>query len=219
MAVKTKKPNTKIVNKLVDVKKSLFSGKNKKKSLLVLSAALLLGLLYLGKGFIVAAVVNGEPVYRTEVISEMEKNIGDQVLQSLVTKKIILQKARENNIYITDEQVNVELDKTKKAVEGQGLTLENALAMQGGTLEAYTENLRIKLMIEKLMGSEINVTDEQVQAEFDTNKGMYGAEASFDDMKDSIKDQLYQQQLSEKYNQWLTNAQQDSSIKYFVQYK
>ncbi|MDP2649265.1 MAG: hypothetical protein Q8P10_00315, partial [bacterium] len=47
------------------------------------------------KGLFVAALVNGEPITRVAIISELEKQGGKQALSSLVNQVLILQEAKK----------------------------------------------------------------------------------------------------------------------------
>ena len=50
------------------------------------------------KGLFIAAVVNGEPISRITIISELEKQGGKQILSSLVNKILILQEAKKKHL-------------------------------------------------------------------------------------------------------------------------
>jgi foldase protein PrsA len=200
------------------IKKNLLSKKNRKKTVVVSASLLLFLFLYLTKGYYISAWVNGQPIFRWSVVGELEKNMGEQVLETLVTRKLIFQEALDNNVGVTEVEINEELEKTKKIVEEQGLTLENALESQGSTIEQLKENLRMRLTIEKLLGSDIEVTEDQIKADFENNKQFYGEDAQLDEYKDLIKDQLYQQELSVKYNDWIAKIKEEAEIKYFSTY-
>ena len=207
-----------VIKKYKGYKKQLLNKKNRKKTYLAVVILMAGALLYLAKGLFIAAWINGQPIFRWTVVGELEKNMGDQVLETMVTKKLIFQEANFNKVYVTESDINEELEKTKKIVEEQGMTLENALVAQGSTIEQLKENLRMRLLIEQLLGSDIEITDEQIQADFEKNKQFYGEGAEYGEFKDIIKDQIYQQELSLKYNDWIAKLKEEAQIQYFITY-
>ena len=56
--------------------------------------------LYFGRSLLFAALVGGRPITRVELISELEKQGGQQALESLVTKELVKQEAQKKNINI-----------------------------------------------------------------------------------------------------------------------
>lgn len=175
------------------------------------------GLLYLGRGLFIAAMVNGSPVTRLEVIRELEKQGGTEALDSLVTKKLIFKEAQQRGVTVTDEEVSGEIDELRGNLESQGQTLEAALEMQGQTMDSLNETIRITKLIEKMFENEVQVSDEEARNNFDQNTELYG-EAEFDTVKPQIVDQLKQQKLFEAYRDWLAQERTDSRINYFVTY-
>ena len=199
-------------------KKTLLSKKNKPKVILFTAIFLLIVIAYLGKGLLIAATVNGEPIFRISIVTELEKNMGDQVMQTLVTRKLIFQEAKQKNIYITDTEIDKEIENTKKLIEDQGMTLENALEVQGSSMEELKDNIRFRLIVERLIAGDINISDDDIKVDFEKNKQFYGEGAEFDNVKDMIKEQLYQQKLQEIYNEWIATLKESGKINYFVAY-
>ena len=76
--------------------------------------------LYLFKGIFIAADVNGEKITRFAVIKELEKQSGKQTLESMVTKTLIIQEAKKRDINIGDTEIDTEIAKIAKNIEGQG---------------------------------------------------------------------------------------------------
>src|SRR3989344_3487745 len=92
-----KKTVNPITNFILAIKKRLnfvFSGIQKmpryQQWLLVL-ILVAIGLAYYFKGFFVAALVNGQPILRWSVITEVEKQGGQEVLDRKITEALIFQ--------------------------------------------------------------------------------------------------------------------------------
>ncbi len=199
------------------VKKSL-SRKSVKYLLLGVFVILLGALLYLGKGFFVAALVNGRPVSRMEIIKNLEKSGGKQALEGLITQELISQEARKQNITVSDEDVQKEIEKLTTQIQSQGSTLDAALSAQGMTKSDLEKNIKLQKTVQALLSNELKVSDEDVKKYFDENKAQYGKDAKYDDLKESIRGDLEQDKFSASFQQWYQKLQSESDIKYFVSY-
>lgn len=179
--------------------------------------ALVLGLLYLGRGLFVAALVDGMPISRLSVVKELEKQGGKEVLDGLVTKRLIVNEANKKGIAVSDDEINGEVERIKKLAEAQGLTLENALSYQGQTLDQLKENIRLQKNVEKILADKITVTDDEVAKYFDENKDAYTGK-KLEEVKDDIIAQLKNQKLSTEYQTWITDLKANSRVQYVVNY-
>lgn len=192
--------------------------KNRRYITLALILVLVLGALYLLRSFFVAAIVNGQPISRVSVVNELEKQSGKQVLDTVVTKTLILQEAKKQNVTVSQEEINQETKKIEDNVKKQGQTLDQVLALQGMDRAALVEQIRIQKTVEKILGKDIKVTDKEVDAYIETNKEALGADPTSNESKASVKQQLTQQKLSEKFQTWLDGLKKKAKINYFVSY-
>lgn len=191
---------------------------SRKNILLLAGVAVILGLLYYYKELFVVATVNGKPITRIEVISELEKQNGKGVVDNLVTKSLIIEEASKKNIVVTGDDVNNELSKIEEDLKAQGQTLDQVLTMQGLKRADVEENLRIKIYIEKILDEQTKVSDEMIQKYFDENKATYPKDTKFEDQKDAIAGQLKQQKLQEEYQKWIDELKGNAKINYFKTY-
>ena len=97
MKISLKKPFKKV--------RLFFKTKVAKVIFIVLCVGVVLGALYLGKAYFVAAVVDGKPITRIAVLGSLEKQDGKAVLDSLVEKELILN--GNNFINIDNEKYNI----------------------------------------------------------------------------------------------------------------
>lgn len=179
---------------------------------------LLAGLLYIFRSLFVAAVVNGQPVSRFSVISDLERQSGKQALDTLVTKTLILQEAKKQNVTVSQDEINTETKKIEDNVKKQGQTLDQVLALQGMDRNALIDQIKIQKIVEKLLGKDITVTDKEVADYIDKNKDSLGTDPTSNATKTQVKQQLTQQKLSEKFQTWLQDLQKKAKIDYYVKY-
>lgn len=183
--------------------------------LLVIVAA---GLLFYFKGLFVAALVNGVPITRVAVIKELEKQGGKQTLSSLVNQTLILQEAKKKNIQLSQEEIDAAAKQIEDSLKSQGQNLDTALAVQGMTRQDFLMQLKLRGLVEKLLADKIKVSDKEVADYIETNKDTLPTDLKESEIKKGVREQLKQQRMAGKSQEWLTNLQKNAKINYFVNY-
>lgn len=165
-----------------------------------------------------AAVVNGSTISRVAVIRELETQSGEAMLDALVTKKLIAQKAAEAGIKIDAKEVDDTLKTLEDRVASQGSTLEAALAQQGISLDKFREQITLQKALEKLLADKVQVSDDEVNAYIASNKLSAPEGTSPDDFKAQVKEQLVNQKLGAAAESWIAEQKKNAVIKYYVPY-
>ena len=145
-----------------------------------------------------AAAVDEEIILESDVSEEMinmarEMNqplpsdpkqlqaLHDQTLQMLIDRKVMLVKADEEKIVISDEDVNPELVDMMMRMEqqyGGKEEMEKYLSAQGATYKAIENNIRrrlkekakIQALLNKTIGMKIRITEDQIHQFYDKNR-------------------------------------------------
>lgn len=188
------------------------------KAAIIIAVIIILGaLLFYCKSFFVAATIDGSPVSRFAVISELEKTSGKQVLDGIITKRLLSDAAKKQGVVITAEDLNAEITKIEDQVKAQGGTLDQMLTAQGMTRKDLNEQITLQKELEKLLADKLTVTDEEIAKFLLDNKVTVpkGEEAKY---KDQVKEQLRGQKLNDSAKTYLDTLRADASIKYFVSY-
>lgn len=128
---------------------------------------------WLGSQNETVATVNGETITEDEFVEAVAAGGGAQVLDQLITEKLIRQKAQEEEISVSDQEYENELATLKEQLPSEEM-FEQLLTQQGLTEEAFREQLETNLLIEKLLEPKIEVSDEEVRSHFDENKEQFG---------------------------------------------
>lgn len=177
-----------------------------------------LGLLFIFRSLVIAAFVDGRPIFRISVIHELEKQSGKSALDSLISKQLILQEASKQKVEIPSSQIGAEVSRVEGLLKAQGTNLSDALASQGLTMEDWKEQIKIQMILEKLLGDKIQVSDTEIQDYFTKNKDVFAKNAKLADVRDQIIRQLKQQKLQNAYMTWIQNLKSKAKINYFVSY-
>jgi len=122
-----------------------------KTAIIIAVIIILAALVYYYKGLFIAATINGSPITRLAVIKELEKASGKQVLDSLITKKLINNEAIKKGISITSEEVDAEIKTIEDQIKAQGQTLEQALATKNMKLEDLKQQILTRKTLKKFL--------------------------------------------------------------------
>lgn len=198
---------------------SLLSSLKKKKNstsymvIGVLVLIILLGGFYYFRGQFVSVMVNGQPIWRLTLIRELERQAGSDTLETLITKTLILQEAGKQGISISPEELDEKIKELEDNFTSQGQDLDQLLEAQGMTRAQLREQIEIQLMINKIVGEEVEVSDEEVDEYLEANRE-YFPEADSEETRVGIKDQLEQEKLNEKIQSWLDSLREEAQISY-----
>ncbi len=224
MAVKRAKKPSKSVVAVKETKTSFVSNyplTNKlrePKIFIPLTIVVLAVLAFFLKGLFVAALVNGQPITRLEVIKELEKQGGKQTLSSLVNQILIFQEAKKKGIEVSQPEIDAQAKIIEEDLKKQGQNLDSALLMQGLTKEDFLMQLKIRGLVEKLLADQIKVTDKEVADYIEANKETLPTDLNEEETKKGVMQQLIQQKLAGKSQEWITAIQKNAKINYFINY-
>jgi hypothetical protein len=224
---KTKKS----VKKSVPVVESVLEGKSPSVAFKFPKKLFIYGLLFLATGTVMyfggkilfAASVNGQLVSRIDVVKELEKQGGKKTLDVFILKTLISQEAKKRKVAVSQKDVDAEIAKIEKNVATQGATLESLLAQQGMTKANLVDEIRLQLLVTKMVGNDAVVTDKEIddyikaQSEQMALSSLEQPEAEAPSRK-VVKEQIKQQKLQEKIQAFITDLREKAKIKYFINY-
>lgn len=151
-----------------------------KKNVIIAAVALLLviligvGSFYFGtiigaKKDEAVASVNGKKITKNELYKVMLSQGGKEALDALITDKVIDFELQKQNVSVTKEDVEAELQKMYTQYGGQD-AFEQALMQYGYTLETAKKNIEKNLQISKFLKPDIEVTEDEMKSFFEENK-------------------------------------------------
>jgi len=120
----------------------------------------------------VVAKVNDETITKEELYNFMVSQNGRQVLDYMISEKIVEMEAKAQNISVTKEEVD---EKIAKAAEQYGgiEIFEQTITSYGYSMNAIREDIEKSLIIEKLIGDRVEITEEEIKNYFEENKEFY----------------------------------------------
>ncbi|MFA6533399.1 MAG: SurA N-terminal domain-containing protein [Patescibacteria group bacterium] len=178
------------------------------------------GLIYfIGKTFI-AASANGQLISRISVIKVLEKQGGKTTLDTIILKALINQEAKKRKINISESEMNAEIAKIESNVTSQGTTLDALLLQQGMTKKDLTDEVKVQLLVTKMAGSNISITDKEIDDYLTSQKEQSAGstQPTPELTRDQAKEAIKQQKLQEKIQTFVADLKAKAKIKYFIKY-
>ena len=189
---------------------------NKRNIIVALAVILVLAILVFLKNQFIVASVNGESINRLTLIRELEKQAGKKVLEGLVTNTLMLQEAKKRNITITDNELNAEIKNIDENLKKRGQSLDQVLTLQSLTIDKVKDQIKLNLIMKKLLSDKISVSDKDVSDYIEKNSKLIPQGANPDDTKNQIRQQLEQEKLQEEGQELIKSLQDKAKINYSI---
>lgn len=119
----------------------------------------------------IVAKVGDENITKEELYDLMVQQYGQQALDALIVEKIVELEVENENIEISEEEVEEEFDKMKEELGGE-FQFNQALQQSGLTAESLKDNITMNLKINKLIEPYISITDDEMREYFEVNKSV-----------------------------------------------
>lgn len=185
--------------------------KNNKRAILVaVILAIVILALYRFRGLFVAATIDGHQISRIELTKELEAEGGAQALDTLVTRQLILDEAKKQNVTADKADIDKQVATIEAQLKTQNQTLDQALAARGMTKSQLEEQLKVQVLIQKLLSKTITVSDKEIDDYIKQNKST--------DSRAVVKDTLTQQKLASSFQTWIDGLKTKAKINYFVSF-
>lgn len=200
--------------------KTPYSVSNKKKKItwIIIIVVALLAILYFLRSLFIVALVNNQPISRFGLDRTLEKQGGEQVLNNIIIEMLINQEARKQNLFATQADLDQKYTEIDNQLKAQGQTLEAALLANGQTRADFDSQMKTQIVLEKMLGKDVAVTDEEISTYFTKNKATFGKDATLASESANIKSTLLQQKLNDKLQPFLKDLQSKAKIIYFLKF-
>lgn len=176
----------------------------------IVLGVIILGLLAINRGLIIAAIVNNKPIFRSAVNRSLVARYGTQTLENMITEQLISDEAKRLNITVTNEEIEAEQQKILASFGGN-VTLEEILNYQGMTKEDFNQQIRLQMLLTKIIGKDVTITDEEITKYITDNPSTLVATDS-DGMKQEAREALLTQKVSAQLQTWYTALKEKSKV-------
>lgn len=123
------------------------------------------------------AMVNGEEISEKELFEAMYAQVGQDILEQLVTRKLVVQEAEKLDIYVSDEEIEEEIQKViDESFMGSEEEFLMILEQYGISLEVFRDDARLNLLAREVAMEEIELTEEAGIEFFESNRARFEEE-------------------------------------------
>lgn len=119
------------------------------------------------------AKVNGEKILQTELDDALREQYGTEVLDTLITNKIVELEAKKEGVSVSEDTIQEEYENLAESYGGKEL-LQAALDENGLTEQSVKDNIRMYQLTKNVIATSVNISDEEVAQYFEDNKDSYG---------------------------------------------
>ena len=121
----------------------------------------------------VMALVNGKDISRKQLIDACVSRFGEDVLESLVNKRLIMNHCAKRNITVTNEEIAAEIDRMAKRFQlGREQWLELLEKERGVTAQEYARDIVWPtLALRKLADAQLQVSQDEIVKAYEQEHG------------------------------------------------
>lgn len=190
----------------------------------------------------VVAVINGEEIPKERLIKDynqmkalyemydintdqegMEEFIREMLINDLTNVTILLQEADRQNISISPDVIQEEVDRVKDSYESEE-EFDNMLVLMDMTMDEFEQRINRQLRInglfkhrvaEVLEDGGLDFDDEEIEQMYESIAGRLGDMPSYTEMQPRVHQIMAQNKVQIIVGDLLTQLMEDSEIEYF----
>ncbi|MEK7533345.1 MAG: hypothetical protein AAB542_02815 [Patescibacteria group bacterium] len=177
-------------------------------------AVLFVILLAANKGLVLAAIVNGKPIFTWQLNTTMRTRYGQQTLEGMIGESLIASEAKKSGLAITNTDIQVKQKEILSSL-GTEVNLEDFLKFQGLTEADFNQQLKVQLTVEKLLTRGLTITEADIDNYIATNRALLTATEPAS-LREEAKKAIIGNTVSEKLQSWFLELRQKSNVMKFL---
>lgn len=162
------------------------------------------------KSWLVVAMVNNQPIFSWDFNSAMANRFGKQTLEGMISESLINEEAKKAEVSVTQAEVDAKEAQLLKSF-GADVKLDDILKYQGMTREDFDKQMRIQLLVQKIMEKDIKLSDKDVD-DFIASNGATLTATEPAQLREEAKQALLDQKVSSGAQAWFTAIRAKAKI-------
>lgn len=184
--------------------------------LLVLTALISGVLVYTltNPGLPLAAIVNGQPIFRWDLHSVLNSRYGQQTLEGMITERLITSEASKQNVTVSQSDVD---NRAKEILAsfGSAMSVDDFLKLQGINREEFNNQLKLQLQVQKLLTKDLSISDSDVANYIASNAAVLTATDPAK-LKEEAISAMTDEHVSSRFNEWLEEIRAKATVQQFL---
>lgn len=181
---------------------------------LILLVGIFFILLATNKGWIVAAVVDGRPIFSWQLHGTLRTRYGQQTLEGMIGEVLIQKEAQKAGVSVSDDDLNAKQKEILSSL-GTEVSLEDFLKFQGLTETDFNQQLKMQLTVERLLTKSMNISESDIDNFIATNSASLMATQPAE-LREEAKRAIMSNEVSEKLQPWFLELRQKSNVMKFL---
>lgn len=189
----------------------------KKNTKLLYAVAVLLALsalLIANKQWVVAGVVNGRPVWSWELTKIMTERFGKQTLEGMISERLITDEAAKLGVVVSKEDIEAKQGEILKTLGGN-MSVDELLKYQGISRSDFDNQIRLQLLVGKILGKDLVITDDDVGRYITTNSATLTSTTPAE-LRAEARQAILDAKVGEKLQGWFLELKNKAKILRFL---
>lgn len=162
------------------------------------------------KGWIVSAIVNGQPIFSWQLQQVLSNRYGKQTLEGMITERLITSEANKNGITVSQKDITNREEEMIKSFGGN-VSIDEVVKYQGITRSDFDHQIQMQLYVENILSKSISFTDNELDNYIATNSARFEATDTAK-MREEAKKMLVNQEISKKVQPWFNDLKSKAKI-------
>lgn len=164
----------------------------------------------INRSVFLAAVVNGQPIFRWELNTVLTSRYGQQTVENMVTERLILAEAQKENISINKQAIDARAEQILQSF-GSNLSVDEFLKMQGLSRSEFENQLRLQMIIQEILTKDLSLTDDMISQYIASNSGSFMATEPAQ-IREEARNAIIDEHISGKFQQWLSDIREQANV-------
>jgi parvulin-like peptidyl-prolyl isomerase len=170
----------------------------------------LLTLFFFNKNILIAAMVNGKPIFRWQLNKTMVSRYGQQTLEGMIGELLIVDAATSVGVAVKQETVDAKVAEIVGSL-GDNVDITELLRLQGMTRDEFENQIRLQLTVERVLAKDFAATDKDIEQFIATNSGRFTATDAAT-IRLQARQAIIDEYVSGRFQPWFTQLKEKATI-------
>ncbi|MBI3577760.1 SurA N-terminal domain-containing protein [Candidatus Gottesmanbacteria bacterium] len=172
-------------------------------------------LLIANKSWVVAGVVNGKPIWSWQLNRVLTSRFGKQTLEGMISEQLIADEAAKQGVVVSKEDIDKKQGEILKTLGGGNVKIDDLLKYQGITKADFDNQIRLQLTVQKILGKDLVITDDDVTRYIATNSATLTATEPAQ-LRAEARQAILDAKVGEKLQPWFLELKNKAKILRFL---
>lgn len=166
------------------------------------------------KGLLLAAIVNGRPIFRWELNGVLASRFGKQTLEQMISERLIADAAVKEGVSVSRGDIDAKIAEITKSL-GDTSKLEQLLGAQGMTRKEFENQLQLQLLVKKILGRDVVISEGDIDNFIATNRALLVATDPAK-LREEARQAIMDSKVGEKLQDWFGKLKESAKILRFL---